>query len=218
MVRVKHRYLLLDILYPEPSWPSAPTTKPTPQSRTIAKLRIHAPTSDALTPALLAKMVREQVAETFGDWGMGRLGGVSAGGVSVKYLSPATSTAIIRCPRASFRLVWTALTFMSQVPDVGAGAAGRRVTPGSGNINMRSCVFRVVKVSGTMRKVEEEAIRRARRDIVRLKGADEVGVLEGLVGGLDGQGSTVVAVAAGMGVEDVMDVMDEDVMDSEEED
>ncbi|KAF7161859.1 hypothetical protein CNMCM6106_008975 [Aspergillus hiratsukae] len=85
MVRVKHRYLLLDILYPEPSsWPTSSTSKPKPlsQADTHAQLRIHSPTSDALTPALLAKMVREEVAEIFGDWGVGRLGGVGAGGDS----------------------------------------------------------------------------------------------------------------------------------------
>ncbi|RHZ58218.1 uncharacterized protein CDV56_100110, partial [Aspergillus thermomutatus] len=85
MVRVKHRYLLLDILYPEPSsWPTSSTAKtksPSP-SQADAQVRIHSPTSDALTPALLAKMVREEVAEIFGDWGVGRLGGVGAGGVS----------------------------------------------------------------------------------------------------------------------------------------
>lgn len=83
MVRVKHRYLLLDILYPEPSsWPTSSTSKKKLPSQADAQLRIHSPTSDALTPALLAKMVREEVAEIFGDWGIGRLGGVGAGGVS----------------------------------------------------------------------------------------------------------------------------------------
>ncbi|PYI31991.1 hypothetical protein BP00DRAFT_425255 [Aspergillus indologenus CBS 114.80] len=79
MVRIKHRYLLLDILYPDPTtWPrkSVSSSSSTPQ------LQIHAPTSDALTPSLLAKLVREQVAELFGDWGVGRLGGAGAGGVS----------------------------------------------------------------------------------------------------------------------------------------
>lgn len=46
----------------------------------------------------------------------------------------------------------------------------------------RDCVFRVVRVSGTMRKAEEEAIRRARREIVRVRGVEEGSVLEGLVG------------------------------------
>ncbi|KAL4780972.1 Rpp14/Pop5 family-domain-containing protein [Aspergillus varians] len=182
MVRVKHRYLLVDILYPDPtSVPSARSDKPHgPQSQ--AQLRIHAPTSDALTPSLLAKMVRDEIAEIFGDWGVGRLGGVGAGGVSVKYLSPATSTAIIRCPRASYRLVWTALTYMSRVPAMSDAGRSKRLDPA--NLS-RPCVFRVIRVSGTIRKAEEEAVRRARREIVRLRGAEEVGVLGGLVGGLE---------------------------------
>jgi ribonuclease P/MRP protein subunit POP5 len=84
MVRVKHRYLLVDILYPEPSSSpsSASTSFATKSHAQQSQLRIHAPTSDALTPSLLAKMVRDEVADVFGDWGIGRLGGVGAGGVS----------------------------------------------------------------------------------------------------------------------------------------
>ncbi|KAL4923927.1 Rpp14/Pop5 family protein [Aspergillus undulatus] len=183
MVRVKHRYLLIDILYPDPSsaLKSSNSSRKENGNGPQPQLRIHAPTSDALTPSLLAKMVRDEVAEIFGDWGVGRLGGVGAGGVSVKYLSPATSTAIIRCPRASYRLVWTALTYMTRVPDISDGKF-KRVD--LANMS-RPCVFRVVRVSGTIRKAEEEAVRRARREIVRLRGAQEDGVLGGLVGGLE---------------------------------
>jgi ribonuclease P/MRP protein subunit POP5 len=35
--------------------------------------------------------------------------------------------------------------------------------------NGRSCVFRVVRVSGTIRKAEEEAIRRAREMVLRAR-------------------------------------------------
>lgn len=57
----------------------------------------------------------------------------------------------------------------------------------------RGCVFRVIRVSGTMRKAEEEAIRRARREIVRVKDAEEKGVLGDLIGGIaEGNGSAVV--------------------------
>ncbi|KAF9893266.1 hypothetical protein FE257_011696 [Aspergillus nanangensis] len=209
MVRLKNRYLLIDILYPDSStWPSTgpPPTK-TPSHQTQTQLQIHSPTSDTLTPGLLAKMIRDEVANIFGDWGIGRLGGVGAGGVSVKYLSPATSTAIIRCPRASFRLVWAALTYMGHSPELSSGTGQKR----SGNVPLtRSCVFRVVKVSGTMRKAEEEAIRRARREIVRLHGAEEIGVLEGLVGdfgaGDDDDDDNEVTP-----VDNVVDEEDEDV-------
>ena len=71
----------------------------------------------------------------------------------VKYLSPATSTFILRVSRAHYRIVWAALSFMDVVP----------VTNG------RSCNFRVVRVSGTIRKVEEEAIRRAREILLRAR-------------------------------------------------
>ncbi|KAJ5828249.1 uncharacterized protein N7525_006502 [Penicillium rubens] len=203
MVRLKNRYLLVDILYPDPkTWPTTPTTKPrNPQ------LAIHSPTSDTLTQGFLAKMIRDSVAELYGDYGIGKLGGVTAGGITsnfpfptcnpfhpsihpsmstepptnhttlVKYLSPATSTAIVRCPRAAFRLVWSALTYMSGVPEPASGQKR------AGTGRERGCVFRVLRVSGTMRKAEEEAIRRARREIVRVKDAEEKGVLGGLVGG-----------------------------------
>ncbi|KAJ5418345.1 Ribonuclease P/MRP protein subunit [Penicillium crustosum] len=169
MVRLKNRYLLVDILYPDPkTWPTTPTTKPhNPQ------LAIHSPTSDALTQGFLAKMIRESVAELYGDYGIGKLGGASAGGITIKYLSPATSTAIVRCPRASFRLVWSALTYMSGVPEPANGPKR------AGTGRERGCVFRVIRVSGTMRKAEEEAIRRARREIVRVKDAEERGFLGG---------------------------------------
>ncbi|KAM5433538.1 RNA-binding protein pop5 [Microsporum ferrugineum] len=154
MVRLKHRYLLVNILYP-------------PQTGSEQKhgdendfhLQVHRPTADALTPQALARMVRESVAEMFGDWGMGKLGGAGAGAVSVKYLSPATSTAIIRCPRASYRLVWSALTYSSSLPPAYRASADDQ---------RRGCVFRVVRVSGTMKKAELEAIRRARAEVVKL--------------------------------------------------
>jgi len=77
MVRLKNRYLLVDILYPDPStWPSAKSASPQ-----ATQLSIHSPTSDALTPGLLAKMVREEVGEMYGDWGVGKLGGASATGI-----------------------------------------------------------------------------------------------------------------------------------------
>ncbi|KAI9375513.1 Rpp14/Pop5 family-domain-containing protein [Aspergillus egyptiacus] len=204
MVRVKHRYLLIDILYPDPtSWPSSRKARDAKQ----AQLAIHAPTSDALTPSLLAKMVRDEVAEIFGDWGVGRLGGVGAGGVSVKYLSPATSTAIIRCPRASYRLVWAALTYMSRVPEMSDAGYSKRADAAK---LTRPCVFRVIRVSGTIRKAEEEAVRRARREIVRLRGAEEEGLFGALVGGLEAQTQTRKEV---LGVDEDVDVD----MDSDEE-
>ena len=73
----------------------------------------------------------------------------------VKYFSPATSTAIIRVSRDHYRLVWAALTFTTRLPKP----------------LDQPCVMQVVRVSGTIRKAEGEAIRRARLSIRRAQKA-----------------------------------------------
>jgi ribonuclease P/MRP protein subunit POP5 len=87
--------------------------------------------------------------------------------VIVTYWSPATSTAIIRCPREHYEMVWAALTFTTKLPRPADTAV----------------VFRVVRVSGTIRKAEEEVIRRAKGIVRRARegtgGKDEI--MEGLV-------------------------------------
>lgn len=196
MVRIKHRYLLVDILYPEYS-KSFSSSSSSPRH-----LQFHQPTADTLTPSLFSKLLRDTVSDLFGDYGVGKLGGASSGNLIstfllsyvlnvclcvclfvnvgfgvVKYLSPATSTLIIRCPRAAYRLVWAALTCMSSVP---AATATKTNTK---HKETKPAVFRVVRVSGTMRKAEEEAIRRARREVLRTKGAVKQG-LDGLLGGI----------------------------------
>lgn len=82
MVRLKNRYLLLEILYPSSTpgqFPQTTTPATTTQSERDDHLKFHAPTSDTLTPGYLAKIIRDEVADLFGDWGVGRLGG---GGIS----------------------------------------------------------------------------------------------------------------------------------------
>jgi ribonuclease P/MRP protein subunit POP5 len=95
----------------------------------------------------------------------------------VKYLSPATSTFILRVSRAHYRIAWAALTLMTSIP----------VNDG------KNCVFRVVRISGTIRKAEEEAIRRARELI--LKARREIGektdaTLSGIFGGVEAEANT----------------------------
>jgi ribonuclease P/MRP protein subunit POP5 len=70
MVRIKHRYLLVHILYPDTesalfrsSDPNIPDT-----------LRFHQPTPDAITPPILLGDIREHVSTLFGDYGAGVAG------------------------------------------------------------------------------------------------------------------------------------------------
>lgn len=83
-------------------------------------------------------------------------------------------------------------------------------------ITLRPCVFQVLRVSGTIRKSEEEAIRRARDAIMRAKrkdGEDEGGMmgLQAILRG-DGEdeGSGVGRKGTGAGIEDDDDDEDED--------
>lgn len=141
MVRLKHRYLLVTFLYPS-SLTGLPIKDSLPDI-----VQFNQPSSDQLTVPLLIKAIREGVAELFGDYGVG----VVSSSLQVKYLSPATSTAIIRTPRAHYQLVWAALTFITRLPKP---------------IN-QPCVVRIVRVSGTIRKSEEEVIKRAKATILR---------------------------------------------------
>lgn len=171
MVRIKHRYLLLNFLYPSANSSSLQVHGRSTKAHQDppAYLPFHSPTPNSLTPALLLRHLRASIAFNFGDYGAG----VTSPHLKVIYLSNATSTAIVRCPRAHFRLVWAGLTFMDGLP----AADGRR------GDEARKCVIRVVRVSGTIRKAEEEVVRRARQQIVRAKAStSEGGKLEALMG------------------------------------
>lgn len=148
MVRVKNRYLVASILFPS----SSPVSGSTP-----AILQFHNPTPPHVTIPLLLSQLRSNISALFGDYGLG----VTSSSLKMIYFSPATSTFIIRCPRAHFRLVWAALTCVQRLP------AARRGQDGP------SCVIRVVRVSGTIKKAEEHVVRGARREIVRAKMAME---------------------------------------------
>ena len=76
MVRLKHRYLLVNILYPDPS--GAARTAAVPDV-----VQFQQPTSDKLTPQLLARIVRDGVAELFGDYGSGMIAGSLVGVLSL---------------------------------------------------------------------------------------------------------------------------------------
>ena len=160
MVRLKHRYLLLQILYPD-----GPSTLP-------GSLSFNGPTNDALTPRNLSNLIRENIADLFGDYGSG----LTAASLQVKYLSTPTSTAIVRVTRAHYRLAWAACTAITHVPD--------------GGRTKRECVVKVVRVSGTIRKAELEAVRRAKEAI---EGAKRNGIERPLTSSGAGNATGIVS-------------------------
>ncbi|KAH5327162.1 bifunctional ribonuclease P subunit/MRP protein subunit POP5 [Parastagonospora nodorum] len=144
MVRVKYRYLVVNFLYPEPV---AKSKTPLPDL-----VQIHAPTPDAFHAGTLMRLIREGVEDLYGDYGAGMV----STGLKVNYWSPSTSTAIIRCPRDHYEMVWAALTYTTRLPK-----------PADLPV-----VMRVVRVSGTIKKAEEEVIRRSQLIIKRARAAE----------------------------------------------
>ena len=73
MVRIKHRYLLVNILYPEP--PAQVSAQPHYTTQNGAQIldivQFHQPTPSDLTPQILLRTIREQVALLYGDYGAG---------------------------------------------------------------------------------------------------------------------------------------------------
>lgn len=119
----------------------------------------------------------------------------------MKYLSHATSTFILRTSRTHYRLVWSALTCMGRLPVRGG----------------RACAFRVSRVSGTIRKVELEAARRAR--LMMLAAAEAEGdVVESkgdALAAIFGKGGNVAGAGGGEGLAS-LDEVDDESEDEEE--
>jgi ribonuclease P/MRP protein subunit POP5 len=66
MVRVKHRYLLVNILYPE-------LEKGQVHPKVPDVVVFNQPTTDALTASVLMKALRETALSLFGDYGAGAI-------------------------------------------------------------------------------------------------------------------------------------------------
>ncbi|GAA5908409.1 hypothetical protein JCM5296_005924 [Sporobolomyces johnsonii] len=136
MVRFKHRYLLVHLVFPA-SIPSNPISSldcpPSPPT----------PPPPSLSESALISLLRDSLTVNFGDLGAGEVGGT----FTIKYLSPSTSTLILRVSREHYRTLWAALTLLRRV-------GGHEV------------VARVVHASGTIRKTQHAAIKHDREQIL----------------------------------------------------
>ena len=129
MVRLKHRWLLFEILYPnDPS--TIPFSAPSPN----------------VTTKLFTDVLRQQISYNFGDHGSGLV----ASSLSLRYFSAATSTGILRISRDQYRMAWAALTFIREL-------AGRE------------CIVTVKRVSVTVKKADQEILRRDRQALKSVK-------------------------------------------------
>jgi ribonuclease P/MRP protein subunit POP5 len=141
----------------------------------------------------------------------------------VKYISPSTSTAILRVSRSHYRLIWAALSFITKLPSPSSNShnssnihsssrnsTGQDFRSNPTEQNSRPCVIQVIRISGTIKKAEEEAIRQARAVIARARRAAGRGGGKGVgIGGLGGEGGAVVE-EAGIESDDYGDGDDDD--------
>lgn len=155
MVRLKHRYILFDILYPPLTEPRTNDQREkfalfslTPKETT---LRLHAASPASINQRSLASLLKRVVEDHFGDFGSGTVGLL----IIVKYFSNKTSTGIIRCSRNNFQQVVAALGLVTKV-------------------DTQDVVMRCVHVSGTIRKCEQFSIRRNRQLMLEIGRNDEM--------------------------------------------
>ncbi len=70
MVRIKHRYLLVHILYPESN--TKPNAGPGSDDNSLPDIvQFHRPSPEYLEPQLLVRAVKDQVLLLYGDYGLG---------------------------------------------------------------------------------------------------------------------------------------------------
>jgi ribonuclease P/MRP protein subunit POP5 len=134
MVRIKHRYILFEILYAPPHENAKP-------------LSALLPSPDRLTTREIFTHICQTIEVNFGDYGAGvvisRLQGTfyveyttvllspSLISVIVKYFNPLTGLGIIRAPRDHFQIIWAALTLTQ-------------------NIRKQPCAIRVLHIGGKL--------------------------------------------------------------------
>ncbi|KIX08418.1 uncharacterized protein Z518_03074 [Rhinocladiella mackenziei CBS 650.93] len=178
MVRIKHRYLLFNILYPTPTTSASPSSSTAPPDNEKAYIHFSRPSPSHLNTSLLLSLIRSSITFNFGTY----FAALTAPALRLVYFSARTSTGILRVPRAHAKVVWASLTMMDTIP-IPSTKGGPSGSPIGEEVK---CVLQVVRVSGTIRKSEEEVLRRARREVARARRdveEEDQRVLDGLVGG-----------------------------------
>ncbi|KAH3680808.1 hypothetical protein WICMUC_000159 [Wickerhamomyces mucosus] len=146
MVRLKSRYILFDIIYPP-----NPNKELSNYSLKNSLTTLHAVSNS--NPKEILNLLRKNIELNYGDYGAGLINY----SLMVKYFSNKTSTGIIRCSRENHELVTGALLMINQIND-------------------RNCIFRVIHISGTIKKCEDYAIERNKKlmKLLESKEFDEV--------------------------------------------
>lgn len=157
MVRLKSRYILFEILYPA-NEPCLTEDGSDYFSLKNIMLQHHQVSSTKINFKSIIQELRRIIQFNFGDYGSGKANTV----LQIKYFSNRTSTGIIRCSREEYELVIMALTLMNRIGEV----EGIIVNP--------------VKISGTIKKIEQYAIRRNKKLLHLINRSDTIDSFENI--------------------------------------
>lgn len=138
MVRLKTRYFLFEILYPDN--PEIGLDFSATDEAAMARLLRQMPSKSPIDGRTITKALKDAILQNFGDYGMGCV----ASSLAVKYFSQTTSLGIVRVGRDHFRTLWAAMSYISHIE-------GCRV------------IISVKRVSGTIKKCELAAMAHDRR-------------------------------------------------------
>ncbi|XP_047618709.1 ribonuclease P/MRP protein subunit POP5 [Phacochoerus africanus] len=125
MVRFKHRYLLCEVVSEDP------------------RCRLN------LEDRVLGGLVRDTIARVHGTFGAA----ASSIGFAVRYLNAYTGIVLLRCRKEFYRLVWSALPFITYLENKG---------------HRYPCFFNTLHVGGTIRTCQKFLIQYNRRQLLIL--------------------------------------------------
>ena len=85
MVRIKYRYLLVHILYPDPAESELKSTTRVSDKSVPDLIQFHRPSPGDLQPQHLVRSIKDQVLLLYGDYGLGLIS-ASLNGPTVRFL------------------------------------------------------------------------------------------------------------------------------------
>lgn len=132
MVRLKTRYVLFEVTYPS----DALSNNDCKQNLLLLK---HKSSPKVVNSKIILQEIRRSLQLYLGDYGFGKVNSL----LQLKYFSNNTSTGILRCHREDIDLLLTSLFFINKLGD-----------------EMNNIVINPIKISGTIKKMEQFIIKR----------------------------------------------------------
>lgn len=142
MVRLKTRYILFEVIL-SPHLINVDENEDQINTVHFTKHNIllshHRPCPKEISNKTLLQEIRHSLQLNFGDYGLGKVGSL----LQLKYFSNNTGTGILRCHREDVDTLVTALTLINRIGEVS------------------NVIINPVKVSGTIKKIEQHSMRRS---------------------------------------------------------